>query len=418
AHRFIALGLVLAACSPGDISTVQPGTGEGRIIRTTLTVHASVDSADAALGEALGWQAGVPDVEVRILRNGTAEWLTAQTDAAGTVVFADILPGLYRVYGGRTLTAAEAQAVGQPVRAFGDGRALEVGLETELELLLLADRPGSLVISEIGNSLPVPWEVRDFSAAIGGLYFEVYNNSDATIFLDGKIFGATHWYVSDTDHTPCSASAPIRTDPAGLHSRWLLQFPGTGAEHPIGPGEVRTVAMAAIDHTPVHPTMLDLSGADFEIGGAGIANNPGVPDMLDVGLEGWLPQVLYATLHTFFLGESVDVASLPILFRDFRGRAFARFPRESLIDVVAFRSIWPDLDAEFPFCVPMVHRLFDRYEGALFEIGFAVDPILGMTRSLERKILRIAPDGRIILQNTNTSAVDFFVGTRTPGRLR
>ncbi|MCH8236527.1 MAG: hypothetical protein IIC29_10440, partial [Chloroflexi bacterium] len=87
--------MVLWACSPGDISTVQPGTGEGRIIRTTLTVHASVDSADTALAEALGWQAGVPDVEVRILRNGTAEWLTAQTDAAGTVVFADILPGLY-----------------------------------------------------------------------------------------------------------------------------------------------------------------------------------------------------------------------------------------------------------------------------------------------------------------------------------
>ena len=81
AHRFLALGLVLAACSPGDISTVQPGTGEGRIIRTTLTIHASVDSADTALAEALGWQEGVPDVEVQILRNGTREWLTARTDS-------------------------------------------------------------------------------------------------------------------------------------------------------------------------------------------------------------------------------------------------------------------------------------------------------------------------------------------------
>ncbi len=409
--------MVLWACSPGDISTVQPGAGEGRIIRTTLTVHASVDSADTALAEALGWQAGVPDVEVQILRNGTAEWFTARTDSAGTAVFTDLLAGLYRVFGGRMLTEAEATSIDQPIRAFGDGRTLKVFLETDLELVLLADRPGSLVLSEIGKGVPPPWEVNNLAARSGGLFFEVYNNADTTIFLDGKMFGATRVVDEDFDDTPCSVSFPWRSDPAGVAARFVLQFPGSGTEHPIPPGEVRTVATVAIDHTPVHPTMLDLSGADFEIGIAGGADNPAVPNMRNVGLESWMHQMLFALGNLYFLSEPFDISILPVQYRDISGRDYRLVPRERLIDVVALTSIWPDLNLERPPCGLMIHRDFDRYEGGLFEIGFDVDPNVEATRSVERKILRVASDGRMILMNTNTSAVDFFVGTRTPGRL-
>ena len=408
--------MVLWACSPGDISTVQPGAGEGRIIRTTLTVHASVDSADTALAEALGWQAGVPDVEVQILRNGTREWLTARTDSTGTAVFTNLLAGLYRVFGGRTLTEAEATSIDQPIRAFGDGRTLKVFLETDLELVLLADRPGSLVLSEIGNGVPPPWEVS--GSSLTGMYFEVYNNADTTIFLDGKMFGSTWVIGKELDWMPCVTSELWRSDPAGVAARFVLQFPGSGTEHPIPPGEVRTVAVSAIDHTPVHPTMLDLSGADFEIGGAGTADNPAVPNMRDVGLEGFRISRLFATNFLYFLSEPFDISTLPVQYRAFDGRDYRLVPREKLIEVVVLKSIWPDKDVERPPCGLMTHRDFDRYEGGFFEIGFDVDPNAEATRSVERKILRMASDGRMILMNTNTSAVDFFVGTRTPGRLR
>ena len=404
----LTLGLALAACSPGDISTVQPGTGEVRIIRTTLTVHASVDSADAVLGEALGWQAGVPEVEVQILRNGTREWLTARTDSTGTAVFAGLLAGLYRVFGGRTLTEAEAASIDQPIRAFGDGRTLRVFLDTDLELVLLADRPGSLVLSEIGNGNP---------GYFTGMYFEVYNNADTTIFLDGKMFGSTLVLGKELDWMPCVTSELWRSDPAGVAARFVLQFPGSGTEHPIPPGEVRTVAVSAIDHTTVHPTMLDLSGADFEIGGAGTADNPAVPNMRDVGLEGFRLSRLHATGYHYFLAEPFDISTLPVQYRAFDGRDYRLVPREKLIDVAVLTHIWPDKDVESPPCGLMIHRDFDRYEGGFFEIGFDVDPNAEATRSVERKILRMASDGRMILMNTNTSAVDFFVGTRTPGRL-
>ena len=409
--------MVLWACSPGDISTVQPGTGEGRIIRTTLTVHASVDSADASLAEALGWQEGVPGVEVEILRNGTREWLTARTDSAGTAVFDNILPGLYRVFGGRTLAEAEAASIDQPIRAFGDGRTLEVFLETDLELVLLADRPGSLILSEIGIGVPPPWEVNNFAARSGGLFFEVYNNTDTTIFLDGKMFG-TSWVLGrELDWMPCTTSFAWRSDPAGVGARAVLQFPGSGTEHPIPPGEVRTVATVAIDHTPVHPTMLDLSGADFEIGIAGGANNPAVPDMRNAGLEPWRPQNLYGSGRLYFLSEAFDISTLPVQYRGALGLDFRLVPREKLIEVVAIQNIGPDDDVQYPFCGLMIHRDFDRYEGGFFDISTDVDQNVKVIQSIERRVLRMASDGRMILMNTNTSAVDFFVGTRTPGRL-
>lgn len=53
----------------------------------------------------------------------------------------------------------------------------------------------------------------------------------------------------------------------GVYARKALAFPGSGGEHPILPGEVKVVATSAIDHTPVHPDLFDLSSADFEIRG-------------------------------------------------------------------------------------------------------------------------------------------------------
>ncbi len=413
-RNLLVLALAIAACEPGPIAFVEPGEGDIKVERGVFTVMAKVGPADSALADSLGWQDGVPRAEINLLLNGTAEWTTAFTDSSGTVQFQGLLPGLYRVYGGRVLTDAEAARVGGLVRAFGDGRTLTVGGETELELELFADRPGSLVISEIGNGEP-PLQETGLSGYRGGLYFEVYNNSDSTLYLDGKIFGVGHRYFRDFEHTPCSVSEPVRADAYGIHARWLLAFPGGGADFPIGPGDVRIVANQAIDHTPVHSSLFDLSNADFEIGSVGAVNNPAVPDMLDVGLEPFPPSALYATRYVYFLSEPVDIAALPVLFRDNLGREYVRVPKDGLLEVAALTTLWPKSDLSFPPCGLMVHRDFDRYEGGFRELGSGAEA--DATISPQRKVLRVAPDGRKILQNANTSAVDFFAGTKTPGRL-
>ena len=115
------------------------------------------------------------------------------------------------------------------------------------------------------------------------------------------------------------------------------------------------------------------------------------------------------------LTEPFDVATLTTVWRDAFGREFFRVPTEKILEAVALKSIWTQTDAEREPCWPMVHRDFDRYEGGFVDIGRNISD--AALRSVQRKVLRIAPDGRKILMNTNTSAYDFSLGRvpRTPG---
>jgi len=411
-HLLPLLLLAAIACEPGNIVLVEPGSSEGGVKRSVFTVRATVALADSALADSLGWQNGVPGAEVHLLLKGTAEWITAETDVTGTVEIENLLPGIYRVYAGRMLTTDEAARVSGVVRAFGDGQTLEVKGSTELALALLADRPGSLVIGEIGFGSPPPWE----ASYRVGRYLEVYNNADSVIYLDGKVFGSDLDIYAYSVPTPCDVNEPVRSDSTGVYVMYAVAFPGTGSDYPLAPGELALVARQAIDHTPFHPTLLDLSDADFEIGGPGLADNPDVPNMIDVGLEDFIPGLMLPVRTVFFLSEPVDPRSITEIFRDGNGKPHALVPAQHLLDVVATMSIWPLHDSEIPWCTPMIHERFDRYEGGLFEIGFEVDHAISATRSLERHLLRL-DGGRPILTNTNTSAVDFFIGTRTPGRL-
>lgn len=388
-----------------------PTDEAGSDSRRSLIVHVGLDGSDRALAVSLGWTAGVPGAEVRLNRNGTASWEARTSDASGTVVYEDLLPGRYRVYAGRRLSAEEARAVGGPRRAFGDGRTFDFSETSEVSLELYADRPGRLVISEVHGKPPPSWEIPGGGSYFDGLYFEVYNNSGSTEYLDGLLFGLAYPGYQDFDHTPCSVSEPVRTDPTGIHGRWFLQFPGSGTDHPIAPGEAKVVAYAAIDHTSVHPDLLDLSDADFEVGGWRSANNPAVPDMLDVGLAAWFPSTLVITGDLFYLAEPMNPRELPIVWRDPQGRGYVHVPAASVIDAVAFFALSPDQDREHPPCIPLASPVFERYEGGLHEIG------LGVTtpdEPLQRFVLR-TEGGRAILQNTNTSAVDFGRLPHTPG---
>lgn len=411
----LGLTTLLTGCQPGEVTQIDPNETNPdipQVNRTTLTVHAAVDSVDRALADSLGWRDGIPGAEINILRNGTAEWITVLTDSSGTASVGKLGAGLYRVYGARTLTDGEAGRVGGVVRAFGDGRTISVEEETTLELSMVADRPRSLVISEIGNGAPVPWETGGTTYS-KGRYFEIYNNSNKMMYLDGMLFGVSGAvWATRSKVIACSESQTPRTDPEGIHAAEVLRFPGSGMEYPIGPGETRTMAVAAIDHRPIHPTLIDMSDADFEMGLSGSANNPAVPDMIKLSFPNqFLVGSLLGTRYVHFLSRPLDVENLPVSWRDaFNGRQYVLIPKDNLIDVVALKLIWAVKDPEFPPCVPMVQRGFNRYEGGFLNIALDSDPTFRSTRSLQRRVLRIGVDGRKILYNTRTTAVDFFRG--------
>ena len=407
------LAAAVLGCEPGTVTLVGLGQSDGTVVRDTVRIHVAVDPADAALADSLGWQAGVPNAEIRLLRKGEGEWVSAFTDSTGIVAFDRLLPGTYRLYAQRVLSPEEADLAGGTVRAFGDGRTVDVSRSQTIDLRLAADRPGSLVISEIGVGTPPPWETS--ASSLPALYFEVYNNADTVLYLDGVLFTANPFVYEYSVPLPCPVTAPVRTDSTGVYVGHAVAFPGSGTDYPIGPGEVRTVAYTAIDHTQLHPSLNDLSNADFEIGLAGVANNPGVPDMRDVGLGIFIPGYLLATRNVYALALPQDLAGLSIEFRDSRGRGYVRIPRALLLDVAVIRSLWPLSDGEFPWCVPMVAPALNRYEGGFVNIGFDSDQAFRATRSLQRPFLRRDPSGRVILMNTHTSAVDFVHVLKTPG---
>ena len=409
---FVAfLVFLMSSCTAGEVELYEP---EGGGLASGLTMKVELDSTAADIAEALGWTEGVPGAEVRVHRIGTDfQWQTALTDSSGAVVLPDLLLGQYRLAAYRALSEEEAAELGDRRRAFGDGRMIHFGGPSTATLRLAPDERGSLVIGEVYGTSPyvneVDWDYHP--------YFEIYNNSDTTIYLDGKFFGLAYRKARDySGGWSCDYTERFRNDPAGVWARWFHRFPGSGAEYPLAPGEIAVVAMDAIDHSQIHPSFPDLSLADFELLGPADVDNPSVPNMLEAGLESWFfghglqPMVG----KPYFLSNPVDIEALPHQTDEggLVAREFVRFPREALLDVLATWSDAADIDQLIaPPCREAVHRNFDRLAGGFVEHGEDLE------YSVQRLVIDTTPDGRAILQDSNTSAVDLVRALYTVGTL-
>jgi hypothetical protein len=402
------LGFMISSCTAGEVELYEP---EGSGLASGLTVKVELDSAAADIAETLGWTAGVPDAEVRVHRTGTEfRWETALTDSAGEARFPDLIPGRYRLAAYRALSDEEVAELGGRRRAFADGRMVELSEPRTVTLTAAPDQRGCLLISELyGTSADVLW------GYLYHFYLEVYNNSDTTIYLDGKILGLAYYFHDDSPSGgwTCAHTEMFRDDPGGVWSRTFHQFPGSGAEYPLAPGEIALVALDAVDHSHFYAVLPDLSGADFELLGYGDVDNPAVPNMPEVGLESWFwghgLQLYFG--RPYFLSERVDIETLPRMWDEWghTPRQYIRFPREALLDVLATRSDYPLGEQNYPPCSQDVHRNFDRLAGV-----FTNDP----EYSIERLVIGTTSDGWAILQDTNTTAVDFVLVPHNPGRLR
>jgi hypothetical protein len=330
------------------------------------------------------------------------------------VVFTDLEPGRFRVRAERVLSREEASEADTEIRAFGDGREVKnVGTDTTRHRLeLLADRPGDLVLAEISNASGSRAAGVTTSTYRTSFYLEIYNQGDETHFLDGMILGFVRGTGCEGCFTTCEEAEPLRMNSDRLGAPYLLRFPGSGGEYPIGPGELRMVAIAAQDHREVHSDMPDLRDADFEIPPSGVADNPEVPNMLDVGPVSFSPPLFSNVRSPKFLAEPVDVDALPVIWRDDRARPHVGVPREKLLDVVLTELVWPEADLERPECIPRFHRVYDRYPAF-----FLTDADAERIKSMQRRVLRTGPGGWPILMNTRTSAVDLREIRRTPGEL-
>jgi hypothetical protein len=241
---------------------------------------------------------------------------------------------------------------------------------------------------------------------------ELYNDSDATIYLDGKLVGRAYVVAYGVPGFGCD-EAGFLLDPDGV---WILEsqrFPGSGQDYPLEPGATAVIATDAIDHSEFIGGLPDLSGADFEFRGPSGPDNPAVPNMIDMGPRTNVlgHGIIFNSLRgVAVLADTLDFESLPRGGLDWwEGADLVRFPRDRILDVVGFHS---DYEPITTWCDHFVHPSFDRRPGQ-----YLLDHADKHLRSINRRVSFVLPGGQKVLQNTRSSEADFFVGDRSPGRI-
>ena len=438
ALRSLALVVALVACGGGDrtegapVGPTPPDT-TGTVQRGSLTVRVTLDAADAPVGTALGITSAAPagfTVTLTALDDATLPPAVATTDAAGRVTFPRLLEGPYSVAVERALTAAERATLGpvdRDVSGFAGGAALTIRPgPQDVAVTAIADRPGSVVISEIWPHLP-----NFYSESV---YLELYNNGDTTVFLDGMIFASLPTVSRNTtlDGQPsydwCGAFAPLRADSTQLPVRVTQVFPGSGRDYPLAPGEAVVLAQDAIDHRPFAPGALDLSAADFEsLGDARDVDNPAVPNV--VGLPE-RPAIGLGRGFRFgqllpdgYLLAAAPRAPLARVTVDSSVAAFTDIPlipRRDILDVVMLwqspeaRALLEAVGFRYLDCTVPWHPSWDRAPARIVSGNDYTSRAAGF----QRRVAYTRPDGRVVLQRTRTSARDWVYGPpASPGRV-
>lgn len=190
----------------------------------------------------------------------------------GSAFVEDIVPGIYNIS-----VYAESTNEGKPYSFIGNSNSCAITSNNQkinIEVAICEASP--LVIKELYYSLGANCEsnnnYRDDN------FWEIYNNSPVDQVLDGLCIA---------DLAPTTISQSIYNWPLDktkyVFCLNIWQFPGTGADYVLKPGESAVVAAVAIDHTQITTKTVDLSKADFETfidnGQVLLPDNPKVPNM-------------------------------------------------------------------------------------------------------------------------------------------
>ena len=401
----------LAGCIAASTEVVTPPPPPP----AALTAHFAPDPADVPTAQALGWAAGLPDAEVSLTPQDGGPATTFRTSATGTIALAGVAVGDYRLEFTKLLTTADRGrlAAGDDALGFRASTFLLVQASTSgtREVPVPAERQGSIVISEWSFNSEV--DKAGIPEYPYGGFLELYNNADTTVYLDGLVIGQAFPPQNDLPNFPCGTYDQFAIDPNGLWARFFERLPGSGREYPLAPGATAVLATEALDHSKIVATGLDLSRADFEFKGFSDADNPAVPNSIDIGVApspdghglsffgvGVVP-FLAAPLDPSALREELVPGTPPV--------TFAQIPRSKVVGLMAIRSAY---NTQYPECAAVVAKQFDRQP-----IKFFADRPEDATKSYQRRVAFVRANGRKVLQATRTTASDFMVATRTPGQI-
>ena len=344
------------------------------------------------------------NAEVRITNTSTGHSFSMKTNETGLAVFENMLPGNYQITVSRTVAEDEAVLItpyNQEIFLNGSANDRLFYKESEaLAINLKGSQVGGLVFKQIfytGSRTP-----------LGGSYFsdqffEIYNNSPDTIYMDSLCIGNTGGTPGNSLTAKPSGFQPDQ-DNVYLVNVWMV--PGNGKSHPLAPGKSFIIAQDGIDHKtdPLgNPLSINLGAgvADFETYVERADNKdidaPDVPNMVGIHLGSvgfdWLTSVFGSSMVIFNLAD-LEEQKLVTQPGTTSSILYMQIPVDKVYDAVeglasaaasGFKTIPTSLDAGFGYCS-----------------GTYVN------EALMRKV-RKEVNGIKILQDTNNSTADFQV---------
>ncbi|MBQ9549087.1 MAG: DUF4876 domain-containing protein [Bacteroidales bacterium] len=384
--------LILAAlCAVSCLSLT--GTDNYGATLGELEVALSLEEAYAALP--------LEGVEVTAGDVNSGASYQAVCDASGTARFT--LPdGLYRL-------SASAQIGEDFFNAARSGIVLNApGGRTELHLR--HSRFGEIVIKELycGGCRKTPKEGTHQSDK----YFILHNNVSETVYLDSLCFGTLSPYNSTATNVWPEGLGYVPV----IQCVW--QFPGSGKDFPLAPGEDAIVAVnGAVDHAQEYPLSVNLNREDcFVCYNATYFTNKGYhPAPGDKIRTDHILSVVIKTGQANAYPLSVSSPTL-VIFRA-EGMSIQEFiAREGSVIQV------PGSTVDQVVCVPEEWVLdgmevFDgrssvnnKRLGPMIDAGFVYqsDTYTGHSLMRRRNEAKSAAAGYEVLQDTNNSTKDFY----------
>ena len=379
------VGAVMCACD--DTLKNEGGT---LTVSVDVEMPADVDAADVT--DAV--------TTFRNISTGTVTKFTATTGIEVPLGLYDIqYEAAYRTPAG---VETRLRASAQSVQITSDNQLIELTAYNNI----MAD---DFIISEIFFTGTLQTSGNSY---VGDSYVKIYNNTDHLLYADGLALIESKFLTTENHgYTPNIMATDMTVDA-------VYVIPGSGRDHPVEPGGTILLADNAIDHRVINPNSMDLSHADWEW--YDVSTKPSVQDIdnpLVPNLDRW-----YCYTQSIFMLHSrgfkaYGLARIPvdrdIYVSDYRydydyelvvaAGTFAmsasayRMPNEWIVDVVNLsvqaKYQWnvtaPQLDCGWTYC------------------GTVDNDKTRFGKSVKRRVLYTAPDGRQVLKDTNNSTEDF-----------
>jgi len=227
-------------------------------------------------------------------------------------------------------------------------------------------------------------------------YFEIYNNSNEVLYADGLT-------VAESDYTNTSDNN-IWSDllPGTVAVGTLYSVPGNGNDYPVNPGSSIILASNGINHKVVNENSpVDLSKADFEWYDEHNLDTdvPEVPNLIkhfSYSATVWILHTRgYKAYILFHPGEEMS----EFMNKNFV-RSFTASGSETVRVGVPIKSVYDAVEISQP------EGPASKALPAGLDKGFSYCNGANLGVCIKRKVAG-EENGRVILQDTNNSSVDF-----------